>query len=174
VNTRSRHAIFALPRHPQQNMLSDELERAALPSAPGLTRCFIEEYLRKWSLEELADVASIVASEIVTNAVKATGLIEQPANYAALHDSGIGRVITRLCWAASSLVIETWDKEPRPPVPSTASALDEGGRGLMLVAALAAAWGHYPAGGGKVVWARLAIPGGRTPADPIRPPGSRR
>jgi hypothetical protein len=174
MSTRTRHATFAESRRPGQGELSDELELAALPSAPCLTRRFIEEYLSKWSLDGLADVASVVASEIVTNAVKAAVLTEQPTGSPAPHDRCIGRVVTRLCWSGPSLVIETWDGEPRPPVVAAATDLDEYGRGLMIVAALAAEWGHYPAASGKVVWARLTIPGTRGPAGPGRPPGTTR
>jgi anti-sigma regulatory factor (Ser/Thr protein kinase) len=173
VNPSSRPAIFAASRYPHQDVLSDELELAALPSAVSLTRCFIEEYLRKWSLEDLADVAQLVASEIVTNAIKVTGLTEQPADCTALHDADIGRVITRMRWSASRLIIETWDGDHHTPVAASPLDLDEGGRGLMIVAALTAAWGHYPAATGKVVWAQLTIPGARTPAGPGRPARTR-
>ena len=87
-----------------------------------------------------------------------------PADYAALHDADVGRVITRLCWLESSLVIETWDGEQRPPVQSSPVDLDEGGRGLMLVTALTTAWGHYPSGNGKVVWAEILPRSGTAPA----------
>ncbi len=40
--------------------------------------------------------------------------------------------------------------EPQPP-----STTREGGRGLLIVSALAKAWGIDPAPGGKVVWAEL-------------------
>lgn len=163
LSTASRRTVFAPRRDAGRNVLSGELELAALPSAVSLTRRFIEAYLRKWSLEEMADVAELVASEIVTNAVKATGLTEQPRDYSALRDAGIGRIITRLSWPAPGLLIETWDADPRPPAPSSPLDLDEGGRGLILVTALTTAWGHYPSVTGKVVWAQLAIPGGRTP-----------
>lgn len=169
MNTPRRPAVFAVTRYTQRDVLSEELELAALPSAPGLTRCFIEEYLRKWSLDDLADVASVIALEIVTNAIKATGLTEQPADYAALHEASIGRIITRLRWPGPSLIIETWDRDHRPPVPSSPLDLDEGGRNLMLVAALTTAWGHYRAATEKVVWAEIAIPGASPAAMPSPP-----
>jgi Histidine kinase-like ATPase domain len=158
VSPVARGGTFATYQSPHRAVLSDELELAALPTAVGLTRLFVGVYLRKWSLEAVTDIAELVASEIVTNAIKATGLSQQPADYAALHDADVGRVITRLCWLESSLVIETWDGEQRPPVQSSPVDLDEGGRGLMLVTALTTAWGHYPSGNGKVVWAEIAIP----------------
>ena len=142
--------------HPEA--VSDELELAVLPSAVSLTRRFIEAHLRKWHLEEMTDTAALVASELVTNAIKATGITEGPADYARLHDVKLARVITRLRLSAPSLFIETWDGGPHPPVPACPGDLDEGGRGLMLVTALTTAWGHYPSASGKVVWAEITIP----------------
>ena len=144
------------PHHPEA--VSDELELAALPSAVSLTRRFIEAHLRKWQLEEMTDTAALVASELVTNAIKATGITETPADYARLHDVKLARVITQLRLSATSLSIDTWDGDPHPPVPARPGDLDEDGRGLMLVTALTAAWGHYPSASGKVVWAEITIP----------------
>jgi anti-sigma regulatory factor (Ser/Thr protein kinase) len=174
VTARPRPSAFAASRYPCHIVMSDELELAALPSAVSLTRRFIEAYLRKWGLEELTDTASLIASEIVTNAVKATGMTEQPTDYAALRDASLGRVITRLLWSAAGLFIETWDSDQSQPAPSRPLDLDENGRGLMLIAALSADWGHYPAATGKVVWAQLAIPGPLASADDTWPPGKGR
>ncbi len=143
-------------QHPEA--VSDELELAALPSAVSLTRRFIEAHLRKWHLEEMTDTTALIASELVTNAVKATGITETPTDYARLHDVKLARVITRLRLSGPSLFIDTWDGDPHPPVPARPDDLDEDGRGLMLVTALTAAWGHYLSASGKVVWAEIAIP----------------
>jgi nucleoside-diphosphate kinase len=145
---------FASPGNPRSYVVSDELELAALPTAVGLTRLFFGAYLRKWCLESVTETVEQVASEIITNAVQATGLGAQPA-----HDAAISRIIARLRWQGSSVVIEAWDREPRPPVLSAPRDLDEGGRGLILVTALTTAWGYHRSGSGKVVWAEVAIPG---------------
>jgi hypothetical protein len=61
---------------------------------------------------------------------------------------------------------------PRPRPRSTALGLGDapGGRGLLIVAALAASHGTRPApGGGKHVWARLT-PHPPRPPPPARPP----
>lgn len=41
-----------------------------------------------------------------------------------------------------------------------AGTADTAGRGIAMVEALSQSWGQYPRGGGKVVWARLAVPSG--------------
>jgi anti-sigma regulatory factor (Ser/Thr protein kinase) len=137
----------------------EELELVAIPSAVGLARRFTEACLRKRDLDEIADTASLVASELVTNSIRATGITQSPASYAGLHDEELARITVRLRISVSGLLIEVRDEDPRPPVPARPDALDEGGRGLMLVTALAAAWGHGPCPGGKVVWAEIAVPG---------------
>lgn len=152
-----RPVIFTGSSH-HPEAVSDELELAALPSAVSLTRRFIEAHLRKWHLEEMTYTAALVASELVTNAIKATGITEAPAGYAAIYDMDLARVTTRLRLSASSLFTEVWDGDPHPPVPACPGDLDEDGRGLMLVTALTAAWGYYPSVTGKVVWAEITVP----------------
>lgn len=149
----------------------DELELAAIPSAVSLTRRFTEAFLRKRDLEEVTDTARLIASELVTNAIRATGVTATPAGYAGLHGARLARIIARLHLAPPGLFIEVWDEDPRPPVRVQPGALDEGGRGLLLVTALAAAWGHYPCDRGKVVWAQIASPGHLTRDAPPTVPG---
>ena len=65
----------------------------------------------------------------------------------------------RLLLFEASIVIEVWDADPAPPAPQHGTGEEEGGRGLMIVAALSAKWDWFPAPrGGKVVWAECAIP----------------
>jgi hypothetical protein len=59
-----------------------------------------------------------------------------------------------------SLVIHVWDGNDELPARRDAGPDAEGGRGLMLVDALATDWGCYRADAGKVVWVSLA-PGAR-------------
>jgi hypothetical protein len=56
-------------------------------------------------------------------------------------------------------VIEVWDGSPLDLQPRQASADDECGRGLAVVAALSARWGCERDGRRKVVWAELALCG---------------
>jgi hypothetical protein len=56
-----------------------------------------------------------------------------------------------------TLGIHVWDGNDQVPVRKDASPDDEGGRGLMLVEALAKDWGAYREAAGKVVWALIGI-----------------
>ena len=102
-------------------------------------RRFVSQTLDAWEHGPHSD-ALLVVSELVTNAV--------------IHARSRATVTLRA--REGALRIEVADfgggsPEPRTPAPETA-----GGRGLLLVAALAQTWGIDPIKGGKVVWAELA------------------
>ncbi|MFG2703104.1 ATP-binding protein [Streptomyces sp. NPDC048386] len=55
------------------------------------------------------------------------------------------------------LRVEVTDADPTLVHPSQADVMDENGRGLFLVAALATAWGSQPCAAGKKTWFELAV-----------------
>jgi anti-sigma regulatory factor (Ser/Thr protein kinase) len=57
----------------------------------------------------------------------------------------------------SSLLVEVHDQDVRTPRVRTASANDEGGRGLFLVDQLSRRWGVRPTPTGKAVWFQLPL-----------------
>ncbi|MFF0201804.1 ATP-binding protein [Streptomyces sp. NPDC005017] len=61
-------------------------------------------------------------------------------------------------WTGERLRVEVTDVDPTLVRPSHAEAMDEHGRGLFLVAALATEWGSHPCTAGKKTWFELAIP----------------
>lgn len=141
--------------------VSAQLPLVALPTAARCARLFVSDQLRRWHLHELDDTATLVACELVTNAVAATGTLEMPATYAVLHDLDLAVMAMRLLLTPGSLFVEVWDRDPNPPIPGNAGDFDENGRGLTLVTALTKTWGAYPTdttAGGKVVWAEINIP----------------
>jgi anti-sigma regulatory factor (Ser/Thr protein kinase) len=105
-----------------------------------VARRFAAEHLDRWGLGDLAETATLLVSELVTNAVlhgdgdrrldvEATG----DAVRFAVHDGGAGR------------------PERRQARPGELS-----GRGLALVEALAPRWGVEPRpDSGKIVWFEL-------------------
>jgi anti-sigma regulatory factor (Ser/Thr protein kinase) len=139
-----------------QGAHSNSLTLAALPSAVKLGRTLAAVTLKYWGLDALVSPAEIVASELVTNAVKATGITDTSlpssvsAHLATIHVCVVHR--------QSHITIEVWDSDPKPPAPAEADVDAEGGRGLMIVSAFCTRWDYYPLGGGKVVWGELEIP----------------
>ena len=95
---------------------------------------------RQWEQPELVGPATLIVSELVSNAVH--------------HASTVARL--HLALDDRHLTVAVQDESPEPPVlRDPTSAVTVRGRGLMLVAAVAKAWGWSPAAGGKVVWATL-------------------
>jgi anti-sigma regulatory factor (Ser/Thr protein kinase) len=129
--------------------LQTHLELAALPSAVPCARGHVRAVAIEWGLQELADTAELLASELVTNAIRASTTLR-------IAHTPVVRV-----WVTSdgiSMVIHVWDASTDMPVRQAATAVDdEGGRGLLLVETLSKDWGTYrELEGGKVVWVLVA------------------
>lgn len=118
-----------------------------LPRAPesvAKARNLVRIALSAWRLEHLAEGAALVASELVTNAVR----------HARSHSLRV--VVTRS--DANTVRVAVVDRSRELPVRRQAADDDEGGRGLALVEQLAVRWGADPLPWGKRVWAELVVP----------------
>ncbi|MFJ3337635.1 ATP-binding protein [Streptomyces sp. NPDC086766] len=117
------------------------------PRAVTVSRRTLRLILTMHGLIGLVDVAELLATELVSNAVRHT---KAPA-------------ALRVRWAAGVLRIGAWDADPAPPEPPVpleqVTDLEEG-RGLGLVRACADLWGWQPlareGNRGKIVWCELA------------------
>ncbi|MFJ5234521.1 ATP-binding protein [Kitasatospora sp. NPDC088391] len=144
------------------------LDLAAVLTAVSCSRLFIRHTLGSWNLPQQIDTAELVVSELVTNAVKATGLMTPDPEWSALENLSLLNV--RILGRMDCICIQVWDTGVEPLDQPAAGPSDdaEGGRGLFIVKALARQVGHYyPKTGGKVVWAELALDG-PVPALPRR------
>jgi anti-sigma regulatory factor (Ser/Thr protein kinase) len=116
----------------------------AEPASVKAARDFVIAALRVWDMDELEEFATLLTSELVTNAV--------------IH----ARTAFRLhaSCAPSELIVEIRDRSPEfaPGPPHGRDAAY--GRGLALVAAVAARWGVRFEEYGKTVWFSLAPSGG--------------
>jgi anti-sigma regulatory factor (Ser/Thr protein kinase) len=130
---------------------------AALPSAVGQARAYARWVLGGWQLPAMADTAELLVSELVTNAVKATGSVDEWTDERRLAGK-VNPVYLSLSALADALLIEVWDASSVPPLRRVASEDDETGRGLMLVQTLSKEWGcEVLETGGKVVWCKCLI-----------------
>ena len=112
--------------------------------------------LRQWGLSSLAADGELVASELVTNAVAATGVTETEPRWSQLV--GLATIHVRVLLFEGSSVIAVWDRNAAPPVPRQSEPDSENGRGLSIVAALCQRWDYFLLDSvGKCVWAELAI-----------------
>ena len=135
------------------------LELATQPSAPFWARRQTIASLKAWQLwPETIEIAELLVSELVTNAVQVSG--PSPGQLAASSLDGVERISLTLRLLPGRLVIEVFDNDHnRAPVLTNADEDAENGRGLLLVQALSREWGHYNLpSGGKKVYAVLGIP----------------
>jgi anti-sigma regulatory factor (Ser/Thr protein kinase) len=118
-----------------------------LPTAPSCAREVSRLQLAEWGMRNLSEVADVIVTELVTNAVQASHC-----------HNGAAWLGFRMSVSGSRVRIEGWDTAVgRPRLRTDVTPLDEGGRGLHLVNALSGGqWGsHRCPGGGKVVWAEI-------------------
>ncbi|MFJ3303697.1 ATP-binding protein [Streptomyces sp. NPDC086549] len=119
--------------------LRRRLGRADLREVPEARRA-LRELLRHWGKPGRSEIAELLTSELVTNALVHTD-----------HDAVLTAVV-----GPRGLRVEVRDFVARRPRMSVPNA-DDGthGRGLVLVQSLADAWGVRAHGVGKSVWFEL-------------------
>lgn len=146
----TKGTVHAIP------LLAAAIRLTAVPTAVPYARMFVRHTLGRWQLDEHTDTAALIMSELVTNALRASGVDdEQPKACQITSEHVIG---AQLCAIAASLYVEVWDRAEEAPVRKNPGPDVEGGRGLVLVEGLAKCWDVYrPYVGGKVVWAELPL-----------------
>jgi anti-sigma regulatory factor (Ser/Thr protein kinase) len=120
-------------------------------AAAAAARSVVEDAIRTWHVPVDADVAVLLTSELVTNAVTHG----TPA-------AGLFVILTIACDAAG-LRVDVHDGSGNLPLldtdlldgPGLAEA--ETGRGLLLVTTLSAEWGFYRTPAGKAVYFTLEL-----------------
>ncbi|WTG54450.1 ATP-binding protein [Actinacidiphila glaucinigra] len=117
------------------------MEVTAVPSAVADGRGFVRETLAQWGCADVSDAACLLASEVLTNAVR--------------HAQGPLRL--RLHRTDREITVEVTDHSTHIPQRRPAELGDESGRGLLLVEALATGWGTRPSSEGKTVWFTLRL-----------------
>jgi len=125
----------------------DVLTLLPAAEAPARSRRFTHDTCARWGIGRVGNLAELVTSELVTNAV--------------MHARTAMTVTLRL--VDNRLHVAVRDGDPRPmqrPAPGNAGGpQDEHGRGLLLLDAMTDSWGCNPTADGKVVWASIAVPG---------------
>jgi hypothetical protein len=117
------------------------------PSTAEIGRKLVRDVLGVWHLDNLADRAALIITELIANATRHTPCPEI-------------RIVFGLP-SATRVRVGVVDEEPsRLPSFSHADVDDESGRGLLLIDAVADRWGYALQGSGrrpwgKEVWAEL-------------------
>ena len=121
------------------------LELPGTPAAPSVARLFVRNLCQEWGAVAVCDVAELLSSELVTNAViHARSAVSLEA---AFDDT-------------CTLRIDVYDRSEADitQTPKTPAEGAEGGRGLAIVSRLSFRWGVERLAQGKRVWFTLVAP----------------
>lgn len=111
------------------------------PSSVPRARRLVRARLAEWGLEEQSEVAELLVSELVTNAL----------------DHARGTIRLTLCCQDGLLRCEVEDAHPAAPRMRRARDDDERGRGLYMLDLLSCCWGSARTPAGKAVWFELPV-----------------
>ncbi|WP_369262171.1 SpoIIE family protein phosphatase [Streptomyces sp. R35] len=112
------------------------------PTAPATARRLARAQLRAWNVDEDAAYnTGLIVSELVTNVVRYGS---PPLELRLINDR--------------TLTCEVRDTSPAAPHLRHARTIDEGGRGLFIIAQLAHVWGTRYTADGKTIWTEQALP----------------
>ncbi|MEU0597982.1 ATP-binding protein [Streptomyces sp. NPDC006393] len=115
----------------------------AAPSEVTLLRRAAVRQLSRWGMPVAVDEAEVIVTELATNVVKHVG-------------EGTSAALV-LEWRRDRLRLEVHDRSPALPSPRNADCYEECGRGLHLIAGLAADWGAVLTTTGKAVWCEVPL-----------------
>ncbi|MGW0649985.1 ATP-binding protein [Streptomyces umbrinus] len=114
----------------------------AQPAEVRLLRRAAVAQLGRWGVPSAVEETELLVTELVTNVIKHVG-------------EGAPAALV-LEWRCERLRVEVHDKSRTLPTPVGAHCDEECGRGLHLLAALAADWGTVLTAVGKSVWCEIA------------------
>jgi len=114
----------------------------AAPAAAAEARRQVQAAIRAWDIPVDPDVAVLLTSELVTNAIR--------------HEV-TGIVMLAITCSCGQLRVDVHDTSRALPMLVDAPADAETGRGLMLVTTLSAEWGFYRTPAGKAVYFTVAF-----------------
>ena len=112
------------------------------PSSAGIAREVLSWQLHEWHIESLCEDASVVVTELISNAIR----------HAATD------VELKIVHLPHVLRLEVRDGSAQKLRRRASHEDDEGGRGLHLVDALTDRHGVDPEGTGKRVWVEMRLP----------------
>lgn len=134
--------VSALSLYPE--LLSRGVTLSPVPESVAAGRQWSREAIADWKLDEVADVAAQLVSELVTNSVEHAQT--EFVRLMVIH-------------AEATLWIDVGDDDAANlPARRQAGPDDIGGRGLAIIEAMSDRWGVSVTDSGKSVWCAIAVP----------------
>ncbi|MEU4984234.1 ATP-binding protein [Streptomyces sp. NPDC021969] len=127
-------------------MVIDDAAMSGLHSVRGVIR----RQLRHWNIEELADDAALIVTELLGNAFRHG---RPPVRAWLIRDESADRTALWIGVSDAGPAVDIGLLRAKWRHPSGSLSTD--GRGLRLVDALARSWGDQPGVRGHTVWAEL-------------------
>jgi anti-sigma regulatory factor (Ser/Thr protein kinase) len=118
----------------------------AVPAEMRLLRKAAAKQLSQWGVSAATDETELLVTELATNVLKHVG-------------EGVSATLI-LEWKGERLRLEVHDKSQVVPRLRSTGCAEECGRGLHLLATLAADWGTVLTAVGKAVWCEISIASG--------------
>jgi anti-sigma regulatory factor (Ser/Thr protein kinase) len=110
-------------------------------TAPGQARAFLRGALQTWKLDGFGQITELLTDELVSNVVRHVG----------------SPMTVRAFCRPERIRVEVDDPNPEAPRLVRPSEETSDGRGILLVDALAAAWGTDVRADGKTVWFEIDV-----------------
>ena len=148
----------AVDRASASTRISRVVRLAACLPAVAIARDEVAAAISAWCVHVDPDVAILLTSELVTNAV--THAARNPNGRARARGITGEAVLLVIAADDAGLRVDVHDGSANLPIVSgyVAEADEETGRGLLLVTSLSAEWGFYRTAGGKAVYFTLEVP----------------
>lgn len=121
---------------------TDGIRLVATRTAISCAGLFVAYTLTRWRARSILLGAVLVTDELVTSAVKATGVMDEHVHWTEV--TRINLITVHLLSLEDSIRIEIWDSAPNLPLLP-----DDAGSPVKR--------GCYATAGGKVVWAELSV-----------------
>lgn len=116
---------------------------ARIPESAAAARRLVSEALEVWNLSQVADTATLITTELVSNAIR--------------HARGEGIRVNVMRLTEQRVRVSVLDRDCTRPQMQEPDPGGEEGRGLFIVNAESVDWGVDVLPGGKQVWADLEV-----------------
>lgn len=108
----STQAVPVMNNGSRTRVVSD-ITLLAVLTALSCSSMFVQYTMRAWRLQVVVDRVEAIADQLVQNAVKTTGIMEEHVNLTKVKHLNL--ILVRLRLTDTAVVVEVWDSSEEPP-----------------------------------------------------------